>query len=74
MKYIYEPPQIKGMSITIEQREAFAQLIATAVQDAYEAGLHQGYNDGYSDGEHSGSSYDYDEGYAAAIAAHNIEE
>jgi hypothetical protein len=72
--------------ISVEQREAFAQLMENAVQDAYEYGLTQSDNDGgYDDGYDNG--YDdaqagweskrdewFDQGYEAALAEHGIEE
>ena len=59
--------------INIEQREAFAQLIEVATQDAYEDGLSQsdndgGYDDGYSDGVDSGYDSGYEDGERAAKA------
>ena len=47
--------------INAEQREAIAQLMENAVQDAYWAGQ-DSMNDNYSDGYDSG----FDEGYARA--------
>ena len=84
--------------ITTEQRDAVEQLMETAVQDAYDAGLCEfqddGYDDGYSDGMDSGYDQGWDAGYeqakselrdelrddwfeqgwAAALAEHGIEE
>jgi len=55
--------------ITTEQRDAVEQLMETAVQDAYEAGLlntDDGYDDGYSDGVDSGYDSGWDAGYEQA--------
>jgi hypothetical protein len=70
--------------IDIEQREAFAQLMENAVQDAYEAGLMQsddGYDTGFDDGFSEGlaeieTKRDdwFDQGYEAALMEHGIEE
>ena len=63
--------------INTEQREAFAQLIANAVQDAYDA-----YDNGWSEGFEKGKTgleaglrdEWFEQGYAAALAEHGIEE
>jgi hypothetical protein len=70
--------------ISVEQREAFAQLMENAVQDAYEAGLMQsddgydtGFDDGFSEGlaeiETNRNDW-FDQGYEAALMEHGIEE
>ena len=77
--------------IDANQREAFAQLMENALQDAYDSGLAQSDNDGgYDDGYDRGYDDGYDrarndlrdelrddwfeQGWAAAIAEHGIEE
>ena len=72
--------------INIEQREAIAQLMENAVQDAYEHGLSQSDNDdGYDDGwdhgyETARGEWDskrdewFEQGWAEALREHGIEE
>ena len=74
--------------INTEQREAFAQLIANAGQDAYDAydnghedGYGNGYDNGWSEGFEAGNGLEaelrdewFEQGYAAALAEHGIEE
>jgi hypothetical protein len=72
--------------INAEQREAIAQLMEGAVQDAYEHGLTQsdndgGYDDGWSDGyETARSEWEsqrdewFEQGWAEALLEHGIEE
>lgn len=72
--------------INIAQREAIAQLMENAVQDAYEHGLSQsdndgGYDDGYEDGYSEGlASFEskrdewFEQGWAEALLEHGIEE
>jgi hypothetical protein len=70
--------------INIEQREAFAQLMENAVQDAYEHGLvmsddgyDTGFDDGYSEGlaeiETKRDEW-FEQGWAEALLEHGIEE
>jgi hypothetical protein len=61
--------------IHARQREAIAQLMEAALDDAYDAGYNRGENDAYDDGYDAGYGYglrdagsSFDEGYAAAIA------
>lgn len=76
---------IENGFINIEQREAIMQLMETAVQDSYEAGCAEcqddGYDCGYDEGYQSGKDEFagqrdewFEQGWAAAIAEHGIEE
>ena len=49
--------------INTEQREAFAQLIANAVQDAYDAGLANAVQDAYDNGHEDGYDNGHEDGY-----------
>lgn len=79
--------------INAEQREAIAQLMEGAVQDAYWAGqdsMNDNYDSGYDEGYDNGwdDGYEraknelrdelrddwFEQGWAAAIAEHGIEE
>lgn len=75
--------------INAEQREAIAQLMEGAVQDAYWAGqdsMNDNYDDGYDNGWSDGYEQAknelrdelrddwFEQGWAAAIAEHGIEE
>lgn len=64
--------------IDANQREAFAQLMENALQDTWDAGYEHGYDDCYevANRELREKLRDdwFEEGWAAAIAEHGIEE
>lgn len=67
--------------INASQREAIAQLMEGAIEDAYNAGDQGSYDDGWDDGYEAGraefqSQRDewFEQGWAEALLEHGIEE
>ena len=67
--------------INASQREAIAQLMEGAIEDAYNAGDQDSYDDGWDDGYQAGraefeSQRDewFEQGWAEALIEHGIEE